>query len=258
MDVNLNVSIPLEGILNPLLAPAAKTVGEGINSIFTFVLYPLLKGGIYTQKHLTDYRNAIENKIKQIPEENRDPNGLPIALKAFNESKYQLNDGLIRSMFSTLIAASVDNRKNKNISPRFPVVISQLSSNDARFLVNFIRSTYNSFPAYRYKMISKNHNLGYKYFGQTNICFNIHNGEISNNDKSLYNLVYLGICDYFRNTYLTDKKSSDVYNSAETIALNMSLSEYSNSNSIESIKVNKEYIKLTTFGIEFKNILLNN
>lgn len=118
-----------------LFNPTANAVGQGIGAVFTAVFSPLIKIGIIKKQELADLTNKTAKKVKEIPHENLDGSKPGLVLKALEESKYQLEDKDLRDFFASLIASSVDNRKNQDITPRYATVLSQLGSQDAQFLL---------------------------------------------------------------------------------------------------------------------------
>ena len=68
---------------------------------------------------LQDLANKTSARLQNIPETNRDTSKRGLLMKIIEEAQYQISEEDLRTMFANLIAASVDNRKNTSISPRF-------------------------------------------------------------------------------------------------------------------------------------------
>lgn len=83
---------------------------------------------------LKDFVIQMSQKMKDIPEDFRDPSKLGLVLEALQNSVYQLNQGEIRAMFANLVANLADKRKNSTITPRYIYILSQLGYDDAIFL----------------------------------------------------------------------------------------------------------------------------
>lgn len=130
---SLNNALP-DSTKENLLNPTAKVVGDSLAGIIGLVLRPFQKLNILNKQNLRDFEEKVNKKTSQIPESNRDPSKLGIALKAIEEAKYQLDEEDLRELFSNLIASSVDDRKNSSITPRFATVLSQLGPKEAQLL----------------------------------------------------------------------------------------------------------------------------
>lgn len=129
----LNNALP-SSTKEKLLNPTAKIIGDSLAGIIGFVLSPLQKLHILNEQKLKQYQNEIQNKTDKIPESHRDPSKLGLALKAIEESKYQINEDELRNLFANLVSSSVDGRKNSSITPRFASVLSQLGKDEATIL----------------------------------------------------------------------------------------------------------------------------
>ena len=117
-----------------LLNPIFNSLGNGISSAIDTIFYPLIKRNIIHKQELEDLQKKTAENISNIPPDNLDTTKPGLFLKALEESKYSINEEILRDMFAKLIASGVDNRKNQSITPRYATVLSQLGSQDAQFL----------------------------------------------------------------------------------------------------------------------------
>lgn len=128
-----------------LFNPAADAIGRGIGGILYWVFQKPIKLGIIKQHEFEDLANKLAKGFEAIPEINRDDSKMGLAIKTLENSKYSLDSEILRKMFANLLAGTVDNRVNGKISPLFPTILGNMSTENAAFIQNFERS--DLFPA---------------------------------------------------------------------------------------------------------------
>lgn len=121
-------------VKNELMVPPAKSIGTGLKSLLDVFLFPVNMAGIYANGELEKYKKEIQQEVEKVSPDNRDTSKWNLVLKALEMSKFQLDDADLRKAFANLIAATIDNRTNTNITPRFATVLSNLDGQDARLL----------------------------------------------------------------------------------------------------------------------------
>ncbi|OXC39814.1 DUF4393 domain-containing protein [Lactobacillus sp. UMNPBX1] len=129
-----------------LFNPAANEVGKGIGALLSMLFSPLLTLNVIEKQKLAKFADKIANKVNNIPEEDRDFDKPGLALKALEESRYQISNDLLQDMFSSLLASGVNNQKNEDITPRYATVLSQIGFKDAVFLQELNNQEGRSFP----------------------------------------------------------------------------------------------------------------
>lgn len=125
--------IPDESLVkfwNPILG----SLGEGFGGIFYWMFHKPIEYKVIRKAALKDFVVQMSQKMKDIPEDFRDPSKLGLVLEALQNSVYQLNQEEIRAMFANLVANLADKRKNSTITPRYIYILSQLGYDDAVFL----------------------------------------------------------------------------------------------------------------------------
>lgn len=142
-----------ENTKEAFLNPTAQSIGDAMGGAVKFILTPFRMLGIIGDQVYDDFKSKITKKSKDIPLENRDSSKLGLVLKAIEESRYQLNEDLLREIYANLVVSSVDNRKNNKITPRYATALSQLGVDDVRFLQKLYFAEYHNFPCGR--LISK-------------------------------------------------------------------------------------------------------
>lgn len=127
-----------EDTTNALLKPIAQSIGGSAGTILqagaNLILSPLRKYNIRKDQELKDYANNIKNRIDEIPIKNRDDSKTGLIIKAIDDSKYRLNEPLMRDAFSRLIAKGLDNRVNANFYPSYSEILSNMSALEAELL----------------------------------------------------------------------------------------------------------------------------
>jgi len=126
-------SSALERLLNPIAEP----IGKGLGGVASFIMNPLMKLGIISEQNMNNFEKKIQEKNNAIPIENRDSSKQGLALKALEDSIYQLESERLQNMFSDLISSSLDNRINEAVLPSFSTMLKDMSDNDA-YLFNIL------------------------------------------------------------------------------------------------------------------------
>lgn len=139
-----------------LFNPAADAIGQGVGGMFTWIFQKPIEFGIIKKAEFADLANKAAEKLDQIPVENRDDTKFGLTIKTLEQSKYSINDELLRDWFSTLVANSVDNRKNSKFSPYFPTILASMTHEDAIFLKHFV----NNRGIYPYYTIKRSNSAG--------------------------------------------------------------------------------------------------
>lgn len=124
--------------MNALFLPAATSVGTAtgdiLDGLFNWALLPLRKYNIVKEKDLEDFAQKTNEALDKIPEKNRDQSKMGIALKALEDSRFQLNQEDMRQYFANLIANSLDDRINENIPPKFSEILANMTVQEAKLL----------------------------------------------------------------------------------------------------------------------------
>lgn len=130
----INIELIPKELITNVFGPASKSIGEGLGGIANYVMGPLRRLNITSEKSYQDFVKKINTKTDEIPPENRDISKLGLSLKTMEDSRYQLEDEEMREYFANLLAGLVDNRKNQKASPRFSTILSELTTKEANLL----------------------------------------------------------------------------------------------------------------------------
>nr|DAX81417.1 MAG TPA: protein of unknown function (DUF4393) [Caudoviricetes sp.] len=199
-------------LINKALTPLAESIGETLNSLWNIVFGNI---DFYSKKvnakraiQLEAFKNDLIQKISNIPKDNLQEPKLNIVGPALESSKYYFEESEIRSLFSKLIASSMDKTLSNSIRVSFTEFIKQLEPLDAR-LLKFIYEK-EVIPKVNYMLQFKNmsfiHAL-YNFFENFYIFsppINYDKFKLMDNiNSSLINLQRLGLINIEHNRELT-------------------------------------------------------
>ena len=205
---------------------------------------------------------TLKETSKILPENIREPQ-LNILGPALEASKYYIEDDELRSMFSKLIAASMDNSKLKIAHPSFVEVIKQMSTLDAHIFDLIIKNDQTA-PIARLGIA---YPVGHRvlYDNLFPITLDEENMAVAAENKfigpSIENLKRLGLVDANFTLSMTDKDSYDFI--ADTLEYRNIIAKIEALNELEANSENRsmlhsEYgvVSITPFGKAFAYICL--
>lgn len=106
--------------------------------VLYFIFHKPIEYKVIHQAELADFTERMTQKIKQIPNEYRDSGKYSLVLEVLQNSVYQLNEEELRELFANLVASLTDRQKNKDITPRYVYILSQLGLKDALLLKELV------------------------------------------------------------------------------------------------------------------------
>lgn len=250
------IKIVPDDSLNALFHPASSAIGTAfgdiLNGIFNLTLGPVRKFNIAKDKELNDFAEKINIKTNEIPVENRDESKMGVALKALEDSKYQLNQEQMREYFANLISNTLDDRKNFDITPRYSEILANMTIREANTLKTFFESPAHLSPTASIFSKEKDPNVYATSALEKNIVIlkndlTMHNQlEISlmeaanliqiNKGSYLSAPYFKELYDQFENSYFMHTKNQNYYH------LDLEKYEYS---------FEKGHIEVTPFGKSF-------
>jgi hypothetical protein len=133
--------IPVKAVYKDAVKPAAKQLGEigqDIIKTIQLALAPLQFAGAYQDR----LRRFIEKSVRSVPEERRISPPPQILGPVVEGVRYEEEGTPIDDLFRNLLSSSMDSVKNKDAHPAFPLLIKQLSADEATILVDLQASTY--------------------------------------------------------------------------------------------------------------------
>ena len=136
MDVNVNINLPEP--LNELLNPVARQVGHTFSLAWEAgpgVLNTWCEKIIYKrQLSFQSFKKEIKEAMSNIPPGDLQEPSISLLGPALEATSYYIEEETIRQMFASLIAASMDKRKNGQVHHSFVDVIKQMTPLDAKVL----------------------------------------------------------------------------------------------------------------------------
>jgi hypothetical protein len=179
------------------LEKPAITFGTAINGLLLTVFAPLIKYNIKKETEIEAYKESILSQVSKIPKEKFIEPPLNIIGPAIEASKFYIDCANLKSMFSKLIASSMNIDTVELTHPSFIDVIKQLSPFDAIVLNELSNSLTHPIISYR---LDETVSTSFGIIGFTIIknlvkidCINSTN--FSSLPKSIDNLIRLGLID---------------------------------------------------------------
>lgn len=229
-----------------ILNPTAKNIGETLGGVSEFILSPINIFTTCTNTYIKKFKQSIIDKINKIPENERDPSKISLAMRTIEDSKYQIDDDNLREMFAKLIAASVDKNQNQNFSPRFSNILSQLSPSDAKLLKQLSFNPSLPIPTVSYTL-DVGSKIEYPVFEHL-IGINYSKKDIIRNEAGLDTLTSLGIVRLRDNFEIPEESIQKFYKE-------MKYAEYPmqsiDRRAERDMKIVNGLIQFTTFGKNF-------
>ena len=197
-----------------IIHPAATQVGQFLSDLLYRLTgdYHLSTEKLRLQHdyELQMFKNGIEEKIREKPENYLSSPKQQIVGQAFEQAKNCLGEKEIREMFEKLIANAADTRYQSLVHPAFPSMISQMSPLDAENLSLF-------YPNKRFPIV--NCRITYEDGGHKTVfsnCF-LENPKMQSKDNlelqatSIESLCRLGIVKISYMEWLFDNKQYDKF-----------------------------------------------
>lgn len=135
---NVNVEIPesVDNVINNIAGKPASDIGQTLSDIWYLVFGGLnLASGkkrLRIAYELDEFKNNLDKEIASVPEEKKIEPKLQIVGPALENAKYCVESEELRSMFSKLIANSMNIDFSDFIHPSFGEIIKQMSPLDAK------------------------------------------------------------------------------------------------------------------------------
>ncbi|MFL2116264.1 DUF4393 domain-containing protein [Marinilactibacillus psychrotolerans] len=256
INVNIVPDLP-ESTKEEALNPSANLLGQAFRGIAHKVLDPLVRYNIVKDNEMDDFSEKIRNKTSNIPIEHRDSSKIGLTLKAVEDSSYQLNTEELRELFSNLISASVDSRKNSNLLPSFSTILKDLSAEDARLYKKLFEVV--TVASVNIKLINRKESRVLPFLD--NIILN-DDGSMSYEPISINTLERLGLIKIekatliqpnFMKNYSDFKKGSNLFYER---ALNEVQRQKSLTPSFNEFDIVEGYITLTNLGKSLGNVVI--
>lgn len=237
-----------------VLNPASNLIGQAFRGIAHKLLDPLVRYNIVKDAEINAFANNVRNKTDSVPIENRDASKLGLTYKAVEDSVYQLNAKELREMFSNLISATVDNRKNNYVKPSFSSILKDISPEDAK-LFRFIFVN-DAIPLVSVRVYNKENLNGFDILENVILL----NEDEIQEQSSLNILQRFGLINFIPDFIL--QKHADLYNDFKNRKVYIDIKEKlplkaDSGITLDSIEIKKSCVKLTALGNEFGEIVIS-
>lgn len=241
-----------------LAKPIATSVGEAsktlLDGIFHLALDPVRRFNIQREADLERFKQEIQNSVENVPEKFHDDSKIGLILKAIEDSRYQLNDEEIRSMFTKLITSTIDSRTNFGISPKYSSIIADMTSAEARLLRDIYFNTGAVVPLASLKVENKS-DYSSRNLGQDFLLFDNYSDNKKMLDLSL--LESSNLIKFHKNIRLVHPHFANVIN-AFTDTFPNDLNEIlPNLLDNEEVVFEHSYYDLTELGESFCKIVFS-
>jgi hypothetical protein len=133
--------LPVKEIYNDAGSPAAKQTGQLLSDLVKTIqlaLVPVQFLGAYQDR----IRSFIDKSVRQVPEEKRIAPPPQILGPVLERIRYEPTDTPIEEMFQNLLSSSMNEDVAAKAHPAFPLIISQLSADEARLLKQLSMRTF--------------------------------------------------------------------------------------------------------------------
>lgn len=248
---NIGIKVDATDFVNA----TATTVGERV--VETIVdLWDLTFGGVelYAQKirlkrdkELEEFKKELLSDINDIPQDNLIEPRFSIIGPVMEASKYYFEEPELRSMFSKLIAASVNSTLSNKARNSFSQIIQQLEPVDASNLSLF-KNTH-SLPIVNIVFKVANQKTATRNFKMNVFISNPSYKDFDCQSTSLVNLSRLGLIEIFYDKHFTDERT---YNNFEsTVPYKLAELTVEKDPNLEKVSLQKGIVRLTSFGKDF-------
>lgn len=248
--------LPVSKIMEKGLEKPATTGGRVINALLLAAFSPLLKYEVRKEAEIESYKQKILNEISKIPEDKLIDPPLNVVGPALDVAKFYIDSDELKTMFSKLIASSMNSDTQFSSHPSFVEIIKQLSSFDALVLKEL--SKQNCHPIISYRLDQTE----YSSFGVVGImvvnnlvkldCINFENAGLLS--PTIDNLVRLNLVDITYDSQLADNHLYDDTISTFDNSVKKHVEKYFYCDEkFRNRKLNILYgiLEFTTFGLNF-------
>jgi hypothetical protein len=125
--------LPVKAVYRDAVKPAAKQLGQIAQDIVKTIqlaLAPLQVAGAYQDR----LRAFLDRAVRQVPEDRRISPPPQILGPIVEGIRYEPEETPIDQMFQHLLSTSMDADHSKDAHPAYPLIVKQLSSDEAKIL----------------------------------------------------------------------------------------------------------------------------
>lgn len=120
-----------------LFDPIADPLGRAIGAALCLCFQKPIKYQIIKKAEFDDLAIRATRYFSEVPPERRTDKKMGLLIKAIESSQYSLSESAMRELFAKLISRTIDKEFVDDITPYFSTILSNIGTNDARFLTLF-------------------------------------------------------------------------------------------------------------------------
>lgn len=139
--------LPVKQVYDEAVSPAAKQVGalgEDLGKTLRLALAPIQLGAALQDR----FSHFIDKSVRNVPKDRRIAPPPQIIGPVLEGIRYEPEDTPIDEMFSTLLSNSMDRENYDKAHPSFPIIIRQLSGDEAIILMELNLRSYSTVETY--------------------------------------------------------------------------------------------------------------
>lgn len=252
-----NMSEPVSQAASNLANPLTKSIGQTLSDLWDFSLGSHLslarnKQNYRQAKKYEQYKETIDSKMQNIPQENLIEPPLHIVGPALEASRFYIEADELKEMFANLIASSMDSRRISQVHPSFTEIIKQLSPLDAANIELFKKDK--DYPICDYR-VSYEGGKGHNTLATNIFLENPDVQDLALQATSISNLMRLGLIESPNNVYRIQPGAYEKFKETGVYKeLVMDLSKYIEDGVIDKdgqITIYKRLVRLTPMGADF-------
>lgn len=250
-----NISEIIKEPIHNLTDKPTKNIGNGLADIFELIFAPVKAANIYAQHKIFKFRQELEEKINNIPDNKKVEPPINVVGPVLEASRFYIDETEIRSMFTNLIVAAMHEDECNYVHPAFVEIIKQLRPLDAH-IFSLLYENPKTYPIANIIdteiPISSINDCGHTIFIRNFIPLEIVNVKnFKTIEASIDNLIRLNLITVYYDRVIDDEsvynsiESNIVYTSLKTAVLNKYLVGYQ-----------KGSWSITAFGKDFAKVCL--
>lgn len=189
-------------------------------------------------------KRLLSEKLKHVTPSNIIEPEPYVAIPTIQALSYTINSGVLRDLFSNLLAKSMNSETKDNVHPAYIETIKQLSPDDASFFKYICELEYR--PIVDVQVSSDPTNF-WTIYSNSNL---FSDGHVNNFSLTIDNLTRLGLIEIPSSVQYMDDAIYDDLIAKLQLEYNLeSLKSYN----VTYIRFNKKIINITPYGIAFYN-----
>jgi len=123
-------------LANPIKA-TSKLVTTAVNFINNLLFYPIQKYNIYAEHKLDKFKQSLEEKVKEIPDDKLTHPTISVWGNVCDSLKWNLDEEHIKAAFVNILMSDLNSDTKAKVNPAFIEIVKQISREEASFLKEY-------------------------------------------------------------------------------------------------------------------------